>query len=65
MGRLQEDFDIESMVTAKIAAVDPAVIEATMFSVLKKELRQIKQLGALLGFVIGVLQLLVLLLLHR
>ena len=65
MGRLQEDFDIESMVTAKIAAVDPAVIEATMYSVLKKELRQIKQLGALLGFVIGVLQLLVLLLLHR
>ena len=65
MGRLQEDFDIEKIVTAKIAAIDPTVIEATLQGMLKKELRLIKQLGSLLGFVIGVMQLFLLLMLRR
>jgi len=62
LGRLQDDFDIEKMVTTKIAALDPSVAAATMQNVLKKELRLIKQSGALLGFVIAAVQLLVLLL---
>jgi uncharacterized membrane protein YheB (UPF0754 family) len=62
MGRLQEDFDIEQIVAAKIAAYPPAAIEKVFLQMMKKELKMIKLMGALLGFIIGLLQLVVLLL---
>lgn len=64
MGRLQEDFNIEKMVTAKIAAIPPASIEEAVLLHTKKEWRRIKLLGALAGFIIGWVQLLILLLLR-
>lgn len=64
MGRLQEDFTIEEMVSAKIAAIPPATIEQAVLATMKKEWLHIKLLGALAGFMIGVLQLIMLLLLR-
>lgn len=63
MGRLQEDFNIEKIVAAKIAAINPASIEKAVLKNLEKEWRLIKLAGALLGLVIGCLQLLTLVLL--
>jgi uncharacterized membrane protein YheB (UPF0754 family) len=63
MGRLQEDFNIEEMVTRKIAAIAPAVIETAFLEMMKTELRLIKIVGALLCFIIGWVQLFIILLL--
>lgn len=62
MGRLQEDFNIEEIVTHKIAAIDPAAIESAFLEMMKNELILTKLLGALLGFIIGWLQLVIILL---
>ena len=64
MGRLQEDFNIEEMVTRKIAAIAPAVIETAFLEMMKTELRLIKIMGALLCFIIGWVQLIIMLLLQ-
>ncbi|MEO5681494.1 MAG: DUF445 domain-containing protein [Chitinophagaceae bacterium] len=59
MGRLQEDLNIEHMVTTKIAAIDPATLENAFLNGMQHEIRMLKWLGATLGFVIGLVQLLV------
>ena len=64
MGRLQEDFNIEEMVTRKIAAIAPAVIETAFLEMMKTELRLIKIMGALLCFIVGWVQLFIMLLLQ-
>ena len=43
----------------KIKEMDVVALEALIFSVMKKELNAIVNLGALIGFVIGLLNLLV------
>jgi len=58
MDRLQEDLDIGAIVSAKLAALDPIVIENAFHSTFQKEIRMFKWLGALLGLVIGAIQLL-------
>lgn len=57
MNRLQEDFNIEKIVISRIAAYPPEEIEKGFLQLMKKELRVIKLSGALLGFLIGLLQL--------
>jgi len=63
MGRLKEDFDIEQIVTGKIAAYPPAGIEKAFLQTMNKELTRVKLLGGLLGFIIGLLQVIIMLLL--
>ncbi len=50
--------NIEQMVTDKINAFSPEELEALILSVMKKELRAIVLLGALLGFLMGFINLL-------
>lgn len=64
MERLQEDFNVAKMVSAKIAAMPPASIEKALMETLKKQWRRIKLFGALAGLVIGCIQLAILLLLR-
>jgi uncharacterized membrane protein YheB (UPF0754 family) len=64
MDRLQEDFNVGEMVTRKIAAIAPAAMETAFLEMMKGELRLIKLMAALLCFVIGWLQLLVMLLMQ-
>ncbi|MEO5595201.1 MAG: DUF445 family protein [Chitinophagaceae bacterium] len=63
--RLQEDFNVEQMVTEKIASISPLIIETALLKMMKKELRLIKLAGALLGFIIGWIQLVFLLMLRQ
>lgn len=54
--RMQEQVDVRSIVEDKINALSLDEVEGLVLTVASKELKQIELLGALLGFVIGVLQ---------
>lgn len=58
LGRLLQAINIEKIVVDKINGLDPAELEAVIFGVMKRELRAIVYLGALLGFLMGFINLL-------
>ncbi len=64
MGRLQEDFNIQKIVSEKIAAIPVSTIEKSFATIAGKEINRIKMLGALAGFIIGWLELLMVLFLR-
>ncbi len=55
---LGEELDIEEMISEKIAVMDPAQLEGLINGILKKEFVFIEVIGGVLGFVIGLFQLL-------
>jgi uncharacterized membrane protein YheB (UPF0754 family) len=55
---LQQEFDIEKLVTEKLLAFPPGELEKLVYTGMKKELRQARITGALIGFVIGLAQVL-------
>ncbi|MEP6747904.1 MAG: DUF445 domain-containing protein, partial [Bacteroidota bacterium] len=59
---LQEDFDIEKIVTTKLSAYPPMQIESAFLKMFRKELITIKLTGALFGFLIGLIELVFILL---
>lgn len=58
LGRLLQAIDIEKIVVDKINALDAVEIERTAFDIMKHELRAIVYLGALLGCIMGFVNLL-------
>jgi len=56
MENLQQELDLEQMVSSKIAALSSAKLEAALYQELSKELRQVGLFGAIIGFVIGLIQ---------
>ena len=58
LGKLLRAINIEKIVVDKINGLDPAGLEAMIFGIMKKELRAIVYLGALLGFMMGFINLL-------
>ncbi|MCL5981800.1 MAG: DUF445 family protein [Firmicutes bacterium] len=54
--RMQEQVDVRQIVSDKIKALPLAEVEGLVMVVARRELRQIEWLGAVLGFVIGLLQ---------
>ena len=58
LGRLLRAINIERIVVDKINGLDPAGLEAMIFGIMKKELKAIVYLGALLGFLMGFFNLL-------
>ena len=59
--RLEQDVKIERLVEEKVAGFSVERLEQIVFSVMRQELRFIEIIGAVLGFFIGVLQLLLVL----
>ena len=59
LGKLLGAINIEKIVVDKINGFDPAQLEAMIFGIMKKELRAIVYLGALLGFIMGFINLLI------
>lgn len=57
-GELAEKFQIAQVVEEKVNAMDVLEVEKILLSVMKKELNAVVNLGALIGFVIGLLNLL-------
>ncbi len=61
-GNLSSDLDIEQMVVSKIVAVSPDKMEALLYKNLAKEFQAASLLGAVIGLLIGLIQLTIILL---
>lgn len=57
--RIDEKIDIEDMVRRKVEALDPIMLEKLLNGILKSEFKFIEWIGAILGFLIGLLQLII------
>jgi uncharacterized membrane protein YheB (UPF0754 family) len=58
---LQQDINIEQLVADKVAALSPDMLEASLYQAVGKELRLTGLTGAALGFLIGLIQVVVIL----
>lgn len=58
LDKLLKAINIEQIVVDKINGLDAAELEATIFGIMKQELRAIVYLGAVLGFLMGFINLL-------
>jgi uncharacterized membrane protein YheB (UPF0754 family) len=56
--KIENDFDIEKLVSEKVANFSSEKLEELLFAILKKEFRFIEVVGAVLGFLIGLVQVL-------
>ncbi|MEZ5047523.1 MAG: DUF445 family protein [Chitinophagaceae bacterium] len=56
---LQEKIDIEKMVTDKVAAFSIQKLESILMQIMKKEFTFVEVIGAIIGFLIGIFQLLI------
>jgi uncharacterized membrane protein YheB (UPF0754 family) len=54
--KLEENVDIEAIVVEKVNNFSIEKLEDIMFSIMKKEFKFIELVGAILGFLIGVIQ---------
>lgn len=59
VGSIMERVDIAGIVESKIKEMDVEMLEELVLSVMKKELDAIVNLGALIGLVIGMLNMLI------
>lgn len=59
IGKIVEDIDVASIIEEKIKDMEIEKLEELILSVMKKELNAIVNLGALIGLVIGLLNLLI------
>ena len=56
MGHLQKELDLERIVVEKVAGFSTDKLESILTSIMSREFRFIELLGAILGFIIGILQ---------
>lgn len=56
---LQADLDLEKIVTEKVAAFSTEKLESILYQIMSKEFRFVEIIGAILGFVIGLVQVLI------
>jgi uncharacterized membrane protein YheB (UPF0754 family) len=59
IANLQQDMDIEKMVTEKIASLPSEKFEGLLQGILQKELARVQVAGAVLGFFVGILEIVV------
>ncbi len=57
--KLEKDIDIEEIVSQKVSAFSSDKLEQILFSIMKKEFKFVEILGGILGFFIGIIQLLI------
>lgn len=58
--KLERDIDIEKIVASKVSTFSSDKLEQILYSIMKKEFKFIEILGGVLGFIIGLIQLLLL-----
>lgn len=56
MGKLQSDLDLEKIVVEKVSSFSSDKLESILNQIMSKEFRFVEIIGAVLGFVIGLLQ---------
>ncbi|HNJ59244.1 MAG TPA: DUF445 family protein, partial [Chitinophagaceae bacterium] len=62
MGKLKAELDLEKIVTEKVNNFSSDKLEEILNSIMKKELKFVEILGGVLGFIIGIFQVLITLL---
>ena len=62
LDKLESSFDLAKIIRQRISLLSPNTLENLLMSVLKKEFQLIELIGAMLGFFIGVVQVLLVLL---
>lgn len=58
-GHLQEELDLEMIVTEKVSAFSSDKLENILYQIMSKEFRFVEILGGVIGFIIGILQVLI------
>ncbi len=56
---LKEELDLEQIVTQKVAAFSSDKLEEVLYQIMSKEFRFVEIIGAVIGFIIGSLQVLI------
>lgn len=56
MGNLQNQLDLEKIVTQKVADFSSDRLEAILYQIMSKEFRFVEIIGGVLGFIIGLVQ---------
>jgi uncharacterized membrane protein YheB (UPF0754 family) len=59
MANLKNDLDLEKIVTEKVAAFSSDKLESILVQIMSKEFRFVEIIGGVLGFVIGLVQVLI------
>lgn len=62
MGQLRQHLDLETIVVDKVAAFSTDKLEDILYQIMSKEFRFIEIIGAVLGFAIGIVQVIITLL---
>lgn len=55
-GHLQEELDLEKIVTEKVAAFSSEKLESILFQIMSREFRFVEITGGIIGFIIGLVQ---------
>jgi uncharacterized membrane protein YheB (UPF0754 family) len=55
-GHLKEELDLEKIVTEKVSAFSSDKLESILYQIMSKEFRFVEILGGVIGFIIGLLQ---------
>jgi len=58
-GHLQEELDLEKIVTDKVSAFSTDKLEDILYQIMSKEFRFVEILGGVIGFIIGIIQVLI------
>jgi uncharacterized membrane protein YheB (UPF0754 family) len=61
-GNLKADLNLEQLVVKKVTGFSSAKLEEILYKSLSKEFRQVGILGALIGFIIGIVQVVIIIL---
>ena len=59
-GELEEELDVQGIVEKKVSSFSSEKLEKILFSIMRQEFRFIEMVGAVLGFLIGVVQIMLL-----
>jgi len=59
-GQLEEELDVHRIVEEKVAAFSSDKLEEILFSIMRREFKFVEMVGAVLGFLIGAAQVLLL-----
>ena len=55
--KIERDIDVHEIVASRVSAFSSSKLEAILYSIMKKEFRFIEMIGAILGLLIGMIQL--------
>ena len=58
-GNLKSELDLEKIVVTKVTAFSTDKLEEVLYQIMSKEFRFVEIIGAVIGFIIGVVQVMI------